>query len=166
MRPGVTPNRGRGTAASTAGSRRPAGHRTTASHRQKLDGAAQPDAIGEGGGDGVRLLHDDRVSSRPLVGERDVVALTGDDLQPQPEQPAEGSVSRSGGEDELVGLEVPAARTDGTHAVTGHGEPGDPPMLDELNVSTTRSAAMRLSTNRPGSMVRLPGRTKPPERGP
>ena len=100
----------------------------------KLHGAAESDAIGERGGDGVRLLHDHRVLEPRAHGERDVVALTGDHFEPQPEHPAEGSDPRSGGEDHLFGVEVPAARPDGAHAVADHVEAGDLPMVEQQDV--------------------------------
>ena len=101
----------------------------------ELHRSAEADAVGERRGDGVRLLHDDRVSEPRARGEGDVVALTGDDLEPQIEHPAEGADPRTGGEDHFVGGEAPAARADGAHPIADHVEAGDPPMLEQRDVA-------------------------------
>ena len=71
----------------------------------ELDRAAESDAVGERRGDGVCLLHDDRVTEPLARRERDVVALTGDHLDAQREHPPQRADAGAGSEDHLVGGE-------------------------------------------------------------
>ena len=97
----------------------------------ELHRAADSDAVGERCGDGVRLLHDDRVTEPGARCERDVVALTGDHLEAQVEHPAQDADSCAGGEDDLVGGKASAVRADGAHAVADHVEAGDLSMFEQ-----------------------------------
>src|SRR5262245_38386494 len=88
----------------------------------------------------MRLLEDDWMCKCRARRERDVVALTGDDLEPQAEHPADGANPRAGGENHFVSDERAAARAHCTHPIADHVEASDLATLEQGHVSRPEGA--------------------------